>query len=432
MKLFEYPELGERFWESVTESGLRLRVVPRPGFARAYAMLVVNYGSVDARTLVDGELFTVPQGTAHFLEHKMFDMPDMDVMEAFTRTGANPNAFTGYAMTAYYFDCTDAFGENLALLLRYVTTPWFSQESVEKELGIIGQEIGMYSDSPGARLSENLQAAMYACHPLREPILGTEATIAEITPEVLNRTHQAFYHPSNLLLLVVGDVDPEAVERIAAREIPVTPVPRTERLPVEEPLTVPTHRVEQRMEVSMPMFAVGFKCAPSADPADNLRLSLLGSLAADVLAGESSALYTRLYTDGLIDAGFSAAFLSLTGAAMLAFSGDSCDPDAVVEALYEEKERLLREGIDPIRFRRLKRAAEGERLRELDSFETLCCAMAECLADGQEYHRFPELSRELTEQDVLDLLAECVRPERCVLSLILPEDTESEEAEDVR
>ena len=180
MTLHEFPRLGERYWEQRLENGLLLRVVPKPGFARSYAFLGVDYGSVDTSFTRGGIPCRTPDGVAHYLEHKMFDLPEDNAMNLFAAHGGYPNAFTGYAMTAYYFDCTEQFAENLRILLRMVLTPWFPAESVEKERGIIAQEIRMYEDSADSRAYEDLFGAMFAHHPIRVPIAGTVESIGEI------------------------------------------------------------------------------------------------------------------------------------------------------------------------------------------------------------------------------------------------------------
>ncbi len=211
MTLHEFPRLGERYWEQRLENGLLLRVVPKPGFARSYAFLGVDYGSIDTSFTRGGVSCRTPDGVAHYLEHKMFDLPEDNAMNLFAAHGGYPNAFTGYAMTAYYFDCTEQFAENLRILLRMVLTPWFPAESVEKERGIIAQEIRMYEDSADSRAYEDLFGAMFAHHPIRVPIAGTVESIGEITPQVLQDCHAAFYAPANLMLCVTGDVDPALV-----------------------------------------------------------------------------------------------------------------------------------------------------------------------------------------------------------------------------
>ena len=219
MKHTEYQGLGESCFSAVLPSGLQLRIVPKRGFARRYAFLAVNFGAVDTAFFQNGSRRRVPDGIAHYLEHKMFDLPDRDAMELFAEYGGSPNAFTSYGLTAYYFSCTERFEDNLRLLLHMVATPHFTAESVEKERGIIAQEIRMYEDSAQSRVGEDLFAALFRSHPIRVPIAGTVESIAEITPELLLSCYRAFYRADNMMLCVVGDVDEETVYSIAEAEI---------------------------------------------------------------------------------------------------------------------------------------------------------------------------------------------------------------------
>ncbi len=427
MKEVAYPRLGERFYEERLPNGLRIRVIPKPGFSRAYAMFAADYGSIDMAFTLDGEARVSPAGVAHYLEHKMFDMPDGNAMQSFSATGASPNAFTGYAMTAYYFECTDRFEENLRILLSFVSTPYFTDESVEKERGIIGQEIRMYEDSPGSRVCEELFAAMFANHPIRVPIAGSVESIAEITAQTLYDCHRAFYDPSNMMLCVVGDVDPARVVAIAHESLPEKPggVPVRD-YGAAEPTACETHLVSREMDVSMPMFMLGFQCDPPKNGRDALRRELLGDLAAELLMGESSPLYNRLYEKGLIDAGFSCGYEAIKSACVLSASGDSRDPAAVQAAILAESARIAAEGPDEALFERLKKSSFGRRLRELDSFEAVCCRMCENCFDGAEYYDFPDLYDTMTAAQAAEFLRETVCPERMVLSVIDPRRKEGE------
>ena len=196
-----YPELDETCYKEVLENGLTVAVVKRPGFTKKLAYFVTDYGAIHTSFTLEGKEYQAPAGVAHYLEHKLFDMPGgRDVSAEFASLGAMTNAFTSYDMTAYYFSCTENFRDCLKLLLEFVSTPYFTEESVEKERGIIDQEIGMNLDSPDSMIFDNLMEALYHQHPIRVPILGTRESIREITPEVLHACHRAFYAPSNMLL----------------------------------------------------------------------------------------------------------------------------------------------------------------------------------------------------------------------------------------
>ena len=185
MQRYDYPAIGETLYCDTLRSGLRLQVVTKPGYARSHAMLAVNYGGADRRFLLKGKRRDTPMGVAHYLEHKMFAMPEGDAMFTMAASGAQPNAFTSAWMTAYYFDTTEEFETNLRTLLRFVSTPYFPEESVEKERGIIGQEIAMTEDDPDFVSYTELLRSLYAHHPLRDPVVGTAESIQAITPKVL-------------------------------------------------------------------------------------------------------------------------------------------------------------------------------------------------------------------------------------------------------
>lgn len=421
MKLKQYPNLGEQVYEASLSNGLLIRVVPKPGFAKTYAFLATDYGSIDTAFTIDGIRHTTPQGVAHYLEHKMFDMPDGNAMQMFSQYAGNPNAFTSYDITAYYVECTEHVRENLALLLRLVTTPYFTQESVEKERGIIAQEIRMYEDSAGSRVYEALFEAAYAAHPVRNAIAGTVESIQEITAQTLYDCHRAFYTPSNMMLCVVGDVDPQDVLALAEETLPTGRAAAILRdYGAGEAMSPVKPYVEQEMAVSMPTFALGFKAEPAAFGPDAMVQELTGDLAAEILMGESSPLYTRLYEKGLIDADFSAGYEGLKGVSMLTAGGDSTQPQAVYEAILEEAARIRRDGVDPALFERLKKSALGRRIRDLDGFESICYRMCAYHFEGVDYFDFPEIFRAVNQEQVAEFLSRTVQEARAALSVIRP------------
>lgn len=416
-----YAQLGERVYEARLSSGLLARVVPKPGFAKTYAFLAVNYGSIDTRFSVGGLSHHTPEGVAHFLEHKMFDMPnDQNAMYQFSEVGGSPNAFTSYDITAYYVECSDQVAENLKILLEFVYTPCFTKESVEKEQGIIAQEIRMYEDSADSRVYENLFSAQFANHPIRNTIAGTVESIGQITDQTLYDCYHAFYTPANMMLCVVGDVDPRMVFDLAEQIVPKGEAVPNRDYGAPEIMVPAQKRIETHMEVSMPTFALGFKTEPASSGAEAMRQEITGELAAEILVGESSDLYTKLYEKNLIDSDFSAGYEGLKGVSMLTAGGDSPDPDAVMEAVLREAERIEREGVDEALFLRLKRSALGRRMRDLDSFESLCYRMCAYHFEGADYFSFPERFREVEQQQVAEFLRRTVREDRSALSVIWP------------
>ena len=425
MKKRQYPRLGESvFWDTLP-NGLTIAVVPRPGFTRKLAYFVADYGSIHGEFSVDGEAFHAPDGVAHYLEHKLFELPGRDVTAEFAALGAVPNAFTGYDMTAYYFSCTDNFYPSLALLLEFVSTPYFTQESVEREQGIIGQEIDMNEDNPETKIFENLMQAMYDRHPITQPILGTRESIAKITPQVLTDCHRAFYRPGNMLLCVVGDVDPEEVKRLARDLLPQTDTVRAKACRHwNEEMTCPQSLVTSQMEVAMPMFQLGFKCEPLDRGEEAVRREIVGDLAAEALFGESSGLYLRLYEEGLIDSSFGGGYETVEGMSMLSASGDSDDPEAVRDAIMAEAVRIVRDGVSPEDFLRMKRSAMGRRIRGLDSFDSVAFRICAYYFSGFDYFEFPQVYEKVQPDEIRDFLRRTVTEERCCLSIIYPIEQE--------
>ena len=424
-----YPELDECCYREILPNGLEVAVVKREGFTKKLAYFVTDYGAIHTEFTLDGQDYQVPAGVAHYLEHKLFDMPGgRDVSAEFAALGAVTNAFTSYDMTAYYFSCTEAFDACLRLLLEFVSTPYFTPETVEKERGIIDQEIGMNEDAPDSVIFENLMLAMYAQHPIRVPILGTQSTIRKITADTLHLCHRAFYAPGNMLLCVVGDADPEEVRRIALEVLGPEPRPVGQKHPLPlEQMTCPRQETAVTMEVAMPMFNLAFKAEPLGKGDEAIRQEMVADLAAEALFGESSPLYLKLYEQGLIDSSFGGGFETIDGCAMLLCSGDSDDPAAVQAAILERAREIAAEGLDETSFLRMKRSALGRRIRQLDSFDTTCFRVCAYHLSDFDYFRFPEICRGIEKEAIGAFIARVVTPERACLSVIRPLN-DSEEA----
>ena len=416
-----YKALDETIYREVLPNGLKILVVPKPGFTKKQAYFVTDFGAVHTNFTLDGVSHQVPAGIAHYLEHKLFDLPDRDVSAEFASMGAMVNAFTSYDLTAYYFSCTENFDGCLRLLLEFVSTPYFTQDSVEKERGIIDQEIGMVADEPGTRVFENLMTAMYDRHPIRVPILGTSDTIRDITPENLHLCHRAFYHPGNMMLCVVGDVDPEMVCTLARQMLQEDAGTMGQKadFPQEE-MICPQQSVTADMDIAMPMFSIGFKCPPLDKGEAAIRREFIGDLAAEVLFGEASELYLRLYEEGIIDSSFGGGYETIDGCALLNCGGDSDYPQQVRDAILEEAVRICQVGIDQAAFLRLKRSAMGRRIRDLDSFDSTCFRLCAYEMTEFDYFRFPELYGSIQAEEVLEFIRQVVQLPGCSLSVINP------------
>ena len=420
-----YPALGEQVIWQTLPNGLPIAIVPRPGFTKKLCYFVTDFGAIHTRFTMDGKDWSVPAGIAHYLEHKLFDLPGRDVTAEFASLGAIPNAFTSYDITAYYFSCTENFGKCLDLLLEFVSTPYFTDETVQKEQGIIGQEIDMNRDNPDTQIFEMLMESMYENHPIRVPILGHRDTIAKITPENLTACHNAFYRPDNMLLCIVGDVDPEEVRTIAHNRLgqpKLPPVTRVRRWDEEMVCKIPY--AEKNMDVAMPMFHLGFKCESWEPGEEATRRELTAELAAEALFGESSPLYQSLYEQGLIDTSFGGGFETIDGMALFTASGDSNDPKAVTDAILERAVQIAENGLNEDDFLRMKRSALGRRIRSLDSFDATCYRICAYHFSGFDYFNFPAIYRDITAEDVCRFLQNTITRERMSLAIIFPNEQE--------
>lgn len=422
MHKYEYPLVGETLYRSTLENGLRLSVITKPGYTRCFAMFATEYGGADRRFRLGGEYIDTPAGVAHFLEHKMFDMPEGDnAMALLASNGAQPNAFTSSGMTAYYFESTSGFYENLETLLRFVSTPYFTDESVQKEQGIIGQEIRMCEDNPDYVVYDELMRCLYEHNPVRDSVAGTVESIAKITPDTLYSCHKIFYNPSNMCLCVVGDVDPEQVEAAARKILPAEAgeVPGRDYGPEEGELPV-RPRFTRAMEVSAPQFIIGAKLNPEEKGNALLRQKLVGGLALNYLFNQSSPFYTRLYGEGLLNTDFSSGMDYCAGTLTVMAGGESRDPEQVFSELCAEIVRVRESGLDKALFSRTVKSAYGGRIRALSSFSGLCSSLAD--ADFGHYNCLDSFAmvEDITLDEVLSFIKNQLKPECFAMSVISP------------
>lgn len=425
--------MNNRFFETIKESlytetlpnGLTVHILPQPGFMRSFAMFATNYGGAMRRFELEGKIVDTPAGVAHFLEHKMFDLPDgRNALSLLSANGASPNAWTSSGMTAYHFSSTQGFEQNLRTLLTFVSTPYFTPESVAKEQGIIGQEIRMTEDSPGFSVYVGLMRCLYEHNPIRDSVIGTVESISQISDRTLYDCHKAFYAPSNMVLCIAGGSDPDSIVSIAREILPKekAPVPKPDFGPEEGPAPKST-KSEKAMEVSAPQFMFGAKLKPAENGEALLRQKIVGALALRCLMGRSSAFYTGLYAEGLLKNDFSSELDYAAGTAAIIAGGESADPEKVLSLLSEAVGRISESGIDEAVFERAKRAAYGEKLRELESFEEICFSVAQghfggyCPLDA--FSMLPTVGAD----DCAAFIKENLAPERLALSVITPANT---------
>ena len=371
----EYNKYDEKLYKYEHSSGLKCIVVPKKGYSKKYATFSTQYGSVDNEFIIPGEKdkIRVPDGIAHFLEHKLFEQKDGSVMDKFSALGSRPNAYTSFNQTVYLFSCTDLFKENFDLLLNFVQNPYITEESVEREKGIIGQEINMYRDNPGWRVSFNLLEALYEKHPVKLDIAGSIESISKITKETLYKCYETFYHPSNMVVTVVGDVDQNQVFEQIEKNIQSTKkVSEIKRIFPDESEGLNKKYVEQKMPVSTPLFYIGFKDDSfKLQGTEILKYTVAIKLLLSMIIGKSSELYSELYDKGLINSTFETDFSLENSYAYSMLGGESINPEAVKDLLVKEIRRLQDNGLEPNVFERLQKSSKGRFLRQLNSVESI-------------------------------------------------------------
>ncbi|MFE4709644.1 EF-P 5-aminopentanol modification-associated protein YfmH [Paenibacillus sp. NPDC056722] len=424
MEQLRYDKLQETLYHEVMDNGLQVYVLPKPGFRKTYATFATKYGSVDNHFRVaGGEETTVPDGIAHFLEHKMFEEPEGDIFATFASNGASANAFTSFDQTVYLFSATENIETNLSTLVDFVQRPYFTDENVEKEKGIIGQEINMYADNPDWRVYFGLIEAMYDKHPVHIDIAGTIDSISTITKETLYTCYNSFYHPSNMLLFVVGGVEPEKVFELirsnqAGKSYDIQG--DIERIFEKEPEQVATKRKESKLAVSMPKCLFGFKekeLGLTGEAA--VRRDLTTKLMLDLLLGSSTALYQKLYDEELISDSFGHEFNSSPQYAFSAIGGDTKDPDLLLKRIKEEIEPLLQSGFAEKDFERARKKKIGGYLRMLNSPENIAHEFTRYQFRGGDLFEVLPLYESITLDEVNARLRSHVDWEQLAVSLVV-------------
>ena len=421
MKLVEYEQINEKMYTDRLPNGLSIFIVPKPGFHKKLAFFAADYGGVDRRFKHEGKWLDTPAGVAHFLEHKMFDTKDGNALEQLSANGASPNAYTSTDITAYHFECIDKFSENLEILLDFVSTPYFTPESVEKEQGIIAQEIRMIEDDPDYCLYYGLLKALFKNNPVRDSVAGTVESIGNITADTLYECHKVFYTPSNMALCIVGDVDPVMVKDIAQKILPVD----TGESPLRD-YGVPENRspevfsVRNAMEVSLPIFNAGCKISDAGSGQNRLMHEIVSALVLEILCGHSSPLYLRLYAEGQINADFSASFDSAAGVSYTVFGGEAREPGRVFDEIKKEIQRISKDGPDETLFKRIKKAAMGSHIRALNSFGVLAGSIIEGHFRKFDPFQAPAFLSKITVDDIADFIRENLIPDNMAISIIDP------------
>jgi len=413
--------LEEVYYRCKHPSGLEIQVCTKPGYSSAYALFSTKYGSIDtAITHDDGTATRIPEGTAHFLEHKLFESEDLDAFARFAKTGASANAFTSFYKTAYEFSCSGSFDENLEILLDFVQSPYFTEATVRKEQGIIGQEIRMYLDHPGWAEMMNLLQILYAAHPVRCDIAGTEQSIATITAGLLHECYRNFYNLHNMALTVAGNVTKEQVLAIADKMLKTGDGGRAAIRPRMMDNDKPAQtEIRRKMAVSVPTFLLGCK-EEVTKPLLTVEETVTAELVLDALCGEASPLYEQLLEEGLINAGFGSELFAAEDYACSLMGGESKQPALAAEKIKEALLRAAENGLDSGDFERARRKAYGRLLMELNDVDALANNLSNAWLAGDDMFAKARALREATHEQARIRAREMFREGYFALSIIEP------------
>ena len=418
MNAWKHPLLGDTLYTETHKSGLQVVVWPMPEASSAYAVFATKYGSIyNVLPTADGGTEEVPEGIAHYLEHKLFESEQGDAFRQFAETGANANAYTTFDRTAYLFHASENILPSLDILLNFVQDPYFTPETVQKEQGIIGQEIRMGEDMPGRRVLFNMLKGLFHNHPVRVDIAGTVESIAKITPELLYRCYYRYYNLHNMVLVVAGHITPDEVMDACDRLLK----PAEEWVPdnyvIEEPATAAQEYVEDKMAVSAPLFYIGFK-----EPVVNHTPKTLAGarMLIDLISGKSSPLYTRLMDEGLINDQFEVEYFGGPDYGIWLFGGESADPKRVKELIADEITRLQAEGVDAAAVEAVRRGAYGRLVAGLDDPSDCAELILSHLVDGVDPLSELDALAAITAEEIADQLKTRFDPTACTLSVVNP------------
>lgn len=418
---FSYDNINEKLYEYRHESGLRAFVIPKPGYNKIYATFATHYGSLNNRFIDDvtNEEIEVPDGIAHFLEHKLFEQREGNIMEKFSKLGASPNAYTGFAQTVYLFSCTDNFKDNFRTLLKFVQSPYLTDENVESEKGIIGQEINMLRDSGGRTVFFNLLNAFYKNNPVRIEIGGTIESISGITKELLYKCYNKFYHPSNMIVLVVGDVDYNDVFKIVDDNIESRESKEAiKRIYPDEPDCVNKKLIEDYRQISRPIFLMGYKDNDVfLAGRDKVKKEICINILLEMIMGRSSKLYNKMYDLGLINATFEYDYTIEENYAFSSFGGEADNPNKVKEMILDA---IKNYEVCEEDFNRIKKAHIGDFIRQFNYVNGISETFIEMYFKGIKSFDVYDILESITIDDVSYYLKEHFMDDRFAMSIVYP------------
>lgn len=421
IKVVRNERVGEEYTCVKHSSGLNIYIWKLDGFSTTDAYFGTKYGSVNTRfkTNKDDDFVDVPEGIAHFLEHKLFENEDCDVFDLYAKTGANANAYTSFDQTVYLYNCSDKYLESLEILLSFVQKPYFTQASVDKEQGIIGQEIKMCQDSPDRQAYFNLLKCLFVNHPVKVDIAGTVESIAQIDADLLYRCYHTFYNLNNMALCVAGNVDVDDILRVCDEQLKPCEDIKLETAFPDEPDEIASDYCSEKMEVAIPIFYLGYKCQPKSGK-ELLKAQATASLLVGLVMGSTSRLYKELTEEGLINSQFGTEIFFGEGYFTCICGGESKNPKLVRDRIFAEIERLKKEGLDREQFEILKKSAFGGMIRGFNDSENCVSLMLNADFLGVDAFEPSEAFASLTFEDMTNGLYQFFDSTKASLSVVEP------------
>ena len=422
MKIIENSKVKEKLYIEKMENGLTVMFVPKPGIQKKYMIWGTNYGSNDNKFIVPGETeeTEVPNGVAHFLEHKLFEQPNgTNSLDTLTALGVNANAFTTNDHTAYLFECTNNFYPAMDELMDYVQHPYFTDENVEKEKGIIGQEIKMYDDYPDWKVYLNALKIMYHKNPIKIDVAGTVETISHIDKEILYKCYKTFYHPSNMIMVIVGDFEPEKIfEEVKKRLVENINKGEIKRINPTEEESIVESRIEDKFEVSMPLYTIGIKDKLETDKKKLVKKDLAIEILLNIILGKSSETYQELYKEGIIFGEQGLSYEYGREYAHIVISGQSTNPDKVYEKFKNTVKQLEENGINQKDFERLKKMVYGRYIREYNDVSDIARMFLTDALKGICSFDYLEEIEGITVEYLEQLLNDIFKENKMVISIV--------------
>ena len=421
MQIIENSKVKEKLYIEKLENGLTIMIIPKRGIQKKYVIWGTNYGSNDSKFIVPGDeqVTEVPKGVAHFLEHKMFEQESgVNSLDTLTALGVEANAYTTNDHTAYLFECTENFYPALDELMDYVQHPYFTDENVEKEKGIIGQEIMMYDDYPEWKVYLNSLEAMYHNHPVKLDITGTIETISHIDKEILYKCYNTFYNPSNMAMVVCGDFEPEQLlQEIKNRLIDKKADGKIKRIYPEEQESIVKEKVEQKMDVSEPLFTIGIKDKIVSEK-EKVKKHIAIEILLSIIIGKSSELYQDLYNEGILFTTPSLDYEFGTGYSHILITGQSKLPEKVYEKFKNTINEIKQKGIDKEKFERIKKTIYGSYVREFNEVGEIARMFLSDFFKGINSFEYLEEIPIINENYVEQILKEVFNEDKMVISVI--------------